>query len=139
MKPEKQRIAIAESCGWKWVQFVGAKRPFLEHPNRPNTDYTGPRYEDPISEPGPTREGWTMEETFSHWGVPDFINDLNAIYEAEKIFPLWLNPGDTYDKSEIHYFHTLQKVVGGTSHSFYRATAAQRAEAFLKTLSLWKE
>ena len=61
-------------------------------------------------------------------GIPDYLNDLNAIHEAEKV----LNPSQ-----EQLYFEKLHEVSG--SLAFYRATAAQRAEAFLKTLNLWEE
>jgi hypothetical protein len=53
MSPEKQRIAIAEACGWKveklWNRELHGK---------------------PIGEQGPFRE------------VPDYLNDRNAMHEA---------------------------------------------------------
>jgi hypothetical protein len=63
-----------------------------------------------------------------HWDdIPDYLNDLNAMHEAEKSFP---HPSDFYQ-------FILSEVCGG-GNRIYRATAAQRAEAFLKTLNLWK-
>jgi hypothetical protein len=74
----------------------------------------------------------------------DPLNDLNAMHEAEKV----LTP-----EKEERYVGMLQNVMGievfeegsrwesshlSSSDSVYRATASQRAEAFLKTLGLWK-
>jgi hypothetical protein len=62
--------------------------------------------------------------------LPDYLNDLNAMHEAEK----FLN-----DMDEITY---LAKLHNGNRYCSWEgtcATAAQRAEAFLKTLNLWIE
>jgi len=66
----------------------------------------------------------------------DYLNDLNAMHAAEKS----LN-----DENDHHYSEVLESVVGARLSSnnacdmqrFRSATAAQRAEAFLKTLNLW--
>jgi hypothetical protein len=58
--------------------------------------------------------------------IPDYSNDLNAMHDAERILTLL---------EEQLYFETLHETAGNTM--FYRATAAQRAEAFGKTLNLW--
>lgn len=58
---------------------------------------------------------------------PDYCNDLNAMHEAEKVLE---------SNQEQSYFELLHDIAGNLK--FYRATAAQRAEAFLKTLNLWK-
>ncbi len=58
--------------------------------------------------------------------LPDYLGDLNAMHEAEKVltgiqlaeYSIWLQKIEDYD---------------------FLATAAQRAEAFLKTLGLWIE
>lgn len=53
---------------------------------------------------------------------PDYYRDLNAMHEAEKIF----------DNGQIlRYVQWLPR--GALS------TAAQRAEAFLRTLNLWRD
>ncbi|RLC69120.1 MAG: hypothetical protein DRH97_00780 [Chloroflexi bacterium] len=71
--------------------------------------------------------------------MPDYCNDLNAIHEAEKVL--------TYNQQN-YYEGTLCGVIrkerginphtcaARASFTTY-ATAAQRAEAFLKTLNLW--
>ena len=57
--------------------------------------------------------------------IPDYLNDLNACHEMEKVMS---------DKQKGIYAHSL---VGAWGRA-WDATAAQRAEAFLKTLGLWK-
>jgi len=58
---------------------------------------------------------------------PDYLNDLNAMHGAEKVLER---------NQEQSYFELLHDIAGNLN--FYRATAAQRAEAFLRTLQLWK-
>lgn len=108
MHPNKQRIAIAEACGWK------------SRPSYPG-DYQ-----------------WLDPEGFAEW-LPHFVYDLNAMHEAEKVLT---------DEQWNDYAHSLfdiahpwddfglfEETVRYTAH----ATAAQRAEAFLKTLNLWQD
>ena len=61
--------------------------------------------------------------------LPDYINDLNAMHEAEKMF-----------RNAIYcrYISELCDLAIKENNCMYMATAAQRAEAFLKTLNLWK-
>lgn len=124
MTPEEQRIAVAQACGW----------------TRKSVD---PDY--PLTRP----EGrWELKDkVVYHYGqLPDYLNDLNAMHEAEKVLNadqcaeyvryLALNhptfcilPSEESDKAEVRYQY----------FSLINATAAQRAEAFLKTLNLWKQ
>jgi hypothetical protein len=107
MDPIEQRIAIAEACGWKGVQ----------HSGRGANNLIGLH---------PEQQG-----AFQY--VPDYLNDLNAMHEAEKM----LKRGQLYK-----YMLNMQNVkgLGGNNQWLnFRATAAQRAEAFLKTLNLWKD
>jgi hypothetical protein len=62
--------------------------------------------------------------------VPDYCNDLNAMHEAEKIFDSALY---------CRYIDELCTQAIKGKNSMYLATAAQRAEAFLKTIGKWKE
>ncbi len=86
--------------------------------------------------------GW-MYETLMHAGtgtfldVPEYLTDLNAMHEAEKA----LN-----HNMSAHYADQLCLLVGIDWNSdaefdeFFKlsnATAAQRAEAFLKTIGKW--
>jgi len=54
--------------------------------------------------------------------LPDYCNDLNAMHEAEKVL-------------------LIQHQIPYGEHCGYdlKATAAQRAEAFLKTIGKWEE
>ena len=75
--------------------------------------------------------------------LPDYLNDLNAIAEAEKT----LN-GKTVDIRSLYYDNLALIVPNWPKHrdeffehdySMLTATAEQRACAFLKTLGLWKD
>lgn len=61
--------------------------------------------------------------------VPNYLHDLNAMHEVENIL--------TLDQS-ITYANWLGKLCEIWRLPI-RATAAQRAEAFLRTLNLWVE
>ncbi|CAB4165051.1 hypothetical protein UFOVP817_29 [uncultured Caudovirales phage] len=66
--------------------------------------------------------------------LPDYLNDLNAMHEAEKS----LSDGNAY----WEFIRHLHEIAKRDSLPFIadraNATAAQRAKAFLKTLNLWK-
>jgi hypothetical protein len=81
--------------------------------------------------------GWTtlhkglwVEKLQTYAALPDYLNDLNAMHEAEKVLSLT----EFWD-----YAKNLCAIVkmdkGRESH--IHATASQRAEAFLRTLNLW--
>jgi len=116
MKPEQQRIAIAEACGWELV---------------PSHD----GYHGGIAEAFP--DFWLDPEGEKHWQdmpLPNYLNDLNAMHEAVKTLPQNIKP---------RYFACLCVVVSGaiSLHGYSEATeatAAQRCEAFLRTLNLWQ-
>ena len=61
--------------------------------------------------------------------LPDYLNDLNAMHEAEGIL--------TNEQIEV-YCSFLQKPQWGIWWGIH-ATAAQRAEAFLRTIGKWEE
>jgi hypothetical protein len=101
MTPEAQRIAIAEACGWKRNQF-----------------------------PDIAWSHGDLVHASSVRGLPDYLNDLNAIHEAEKICIV--------GSFDMEYREDLEPLCGQYA-VIYHATAAQRAEAFLKTLGLWED
>jgi hypothetical protein len=112
MTPEAQRIAIAEACGWKYnsaVDFWERNGSALIHGDKGK----------------PTH-------------LPDYLLDLNAMHEAEKV----LTPAQR-ERFRILLDQAVHKgfYQDGTHHSPDRssATAAQRAEAFLRALKLWHE
>lgn len=68
------------------------------------------------------------------WDIPDYCTDLNAMHEVEKVLTI---------RQEKNYFANLTEIVGDliwyrTVGKTYRATARERAEAFLRALGLWK-
>lgn len=79
--------------------------------------------------------------------LSDPLEDLNAMHEAEKV--ITEDPTENYIKFG-QYLHCLERLVvngkgvrvdseDGWSGYIAFATAAQRAEAFLKTLGKWKD
>ena len=125
MSPEKQRIAIAEACGWRW--------------NVKQNDGLWWVYRPDGLGAGMTTE-ITTDYFFSVFQIPDYLSDLNAMHEAESIF--------TYEQAEVFY-HNLFEVCENSNDTadntlpsifaVITATASQRAEAFLRTINLWTE
>jgi hypothetical protein len=106
--PEQQRIAIAEACGFK------AK-----------TDRHKPMWATP--------DGKTLLTMPEH--LPDYLNDLNAMHDAEKTLD--------FEQSELFEDELCDvtfKDNDGLENplpcrfSVCHATAAQRAEAFRRTI-----
>lgn len=112
MSPDAQRIAIAEACGFK------QHKEQIEH-----TD--GYQWID-------VRVFW-VDSKGQRVAVPDYLNDLNAMHEAEA----------TLKKGKEHeYADWLKRCAprsGRTDFHIYHATAAQRAEAFLRTIGKWED
>jgi archaellum biogenesis protein FlaJ (TadC family) len=120
MTPEAQRIAIAEACGWTEIRYHKL--------HAGNEGYLGSH----VAKDGVLSRDW----------VPDYLNDLNAMREVERTIPYVL---------QTDYLNTLADVLGvgdaATNWSedewgifkMVSATASQRAEAFLRTLNLWKD
>ena len=106
MKPEAQRTAIADACGWTSLR----KEPFA--------DELLCRWNELM---GTDRNGKHDQH------VPNYTGDLNAMHEAETVLK-----GQYW----VAYFDLIQHTGKATG---VRATAAQRAEAFLRTLNLWVE
>jgi hypothetical protein len=117
---DKQRIAIAEACGWK----LKTKR---------SPSGIGYRYErgDKSAISGGMCYGWgwaaNKEAAASH--LPDYLHDLNAMHEVEKI----LNPAQKRD------YRDALCIICGQRYPACFATAAQRAEAFLRTIGKWED
>ena len=123
MKPEQQRIAIAEACG-------------LEVLTKPNPD-------DPAawnrgcftpSAAKERRKNWVNSAVVKI--IPDYLNDLNAMHEAEKVLTA---------AQRITYADQLCIIWTGRDDRavpiwfwITEASAAQRAEAFLRTIGKWE-
>ena len=115
MTNEQINKAISKACGWKDA----------DHPDVMKL-----------------KQGWSMPEKwcmdpngvlrFNH-DRPDYLNDLNAMHEAEKT----LNP-----IKAAEYARMLTSIAWQSEQPVFApmtATARQRAEAFLKTLGKWEE
>lgn len=100
MNQEEQRVAIAEACGWKETEaWLDGRRCF---------------------ERADSNAGWDFDS------LPDYLNDLNAMHEAE-------------EKLDCNQWEVWHRIVGEWPTDVARLTASQRAEAFLRTIGKWKE
>jgi hypothetical protein len=133
MTPLAQRIAIAKALGatininkypiWTEVQVLVNSKTNPEHWNAYKVN--------------------NPEESNSTHNLPNYLSDLNAMHEAE----LWL----ISQSLEDDYLMELGNITGANTvvehwfeHSSGRtkvalAPCSQRAEAFLRTLSLWED
>jgi hypothetical protein len=105
MKPEQQRIAIAEATGWKCSEYSHEL-------------------------------GQLVAQC-----TPDYIHDLDAMHEAEQ--SLWLKD---WNLRYVFCDHLAGAIRGRRVNRnewgpelMLDATAAQRAEAFLRTIGKWEE
>jgi len=64
---------------------------------------------------------------YRHWDIPNYCADLNAMHEAEKML--------TENQDQMMGFWLSHICKLGTR---WRATARERAEAFLRTLGKWE-
>lgn len=109
MDKDEQQIAIAEVCGWRNFLPYGGKLHGYEPNGNGNLKL-----------------------------VPDYTKDLNAMHEAEKILKT--------DTQQNRYYGEIADITWGCEETGHRqvvfnqlvATASQRAEAFLRTMNLWK-
>ena len=118
MKPEQQRIAIAEACGWTECVFVESIGLAKGRPGNNKPSYG--TYENGMAQ------------------LPDYPFDLNAMHEAEQT--LWEK-----DWTSRHDFIDYLARIINPTHGYWQqsgihlldATAAERAEAFLRTIGKW--
>ena len=121
MNPEKQRRAILKACGWT------AKE----------DKYGFWRAVDPSGNMTPTL--WVSEMNLWSAGMPNYLNDLNAMHEAEKTLTKanWGGyAAELYRITDAHN-HGISPNHHWLAVAF--STAAQRAEAFLRTIGKWEE
>lgn len=102
MTPEKQRIAIAETCGYTDIhEEIHAAFTYLW--------------------------GWKDGKKDI---LPDYLNSLNAMREAT----VQVIHGNAFRRRR--FYQTLDEITHDQWDTI-DATAAQRAEAFLKTIGKW--
>lgn len=114
MSGEEIQVAIAEACGWSQIRNA-------------NTMACGgiwvgyPPMGALIGKPS---------------RLPDFTHDLNAMHEVEMMFePKHVSDLDRQDRLELYYAH-LDMLCVGHFGGARRATAGQRAEAFVRTIAM---
>jgi hypothetical protein len=119
MKPEQQKIAIAEACGWTECVFVESIGLAKGRPGNNKPSYG--TYENGMAQ------------------LPDYLNDLNAMHQAEQTLweKDWTSRHDFIDKlariiNPTHGHHQQSAI------DLLDATAAERAEAFIRTIGKWK-
>ena len=109
MTLEAQCIAIAQACGWTTHECQNGQ---VEWRN-PDGGFVG-RYQ----------RGYCPSD------VPYYTSDLNAMHDAEKVIgPI----------KGIEFCYHLNEMGMSGEWEILTATAAQRAEAFLRTLNLWRD
>jgi hypothetical protein len=124
----KQIIAIAEYCGWKEIGKSGVYQNTIKGINGcvPGGEVHRKRIQ--MNLPGA-----------NSFLVPNYLNDLNAMHEAEETLQSHHLCYEYYNK----LYNILGNTVGNRSdkphHWTWHAAASQRAEAFLKTIGKWEE
>jgi len=104
MTNEQMNIAVAETCGWTDIKHGVGFRPVAKE---------------------------FSDESKSF--VPDYCNDLNAMWEAEA----HLTPDQ-----QVEFAYQLSEIVApitGESWMLIHASAFSRAKAFLRTVGKWEE
>lgn len=125
MTPDEQRIALAELCGWKDI-YRGSRKGNAA--TNGNTLWA-------------TKDAPSTNYPREYSVVPDYLNDLNAVHEAEKMLT---------DEQRERYANTLYRmpafdaikdtyedILFDAVFKLIHATAAQRTEALLRTLGRW--
>jgi hypothetical protein len=141
MKPEEQRIAIAEACGIYVCNGCYHKiDPNICHCGKPtkNHGYQVGHNEVPMGCTCGYSDAEDRRQTTPE--CPDYLNDLNAMKEAKDtltpeqkdVFAGFLGKIVEYGRVD---FGAMQ-VIATTKILF--STAAQQAEAFLRTIGKWK-
>jgi hypothetical protein len=119
MSPEAQRIAIAEACGYSDVRMQ--------------------EWESVDIESRSIAFGIELQGTLNgeRKFVPDYLNDLNAMHGAENT----LTPAQCITYAEwlaCYKCMAVDQPITGPKSFMWGATAAQRAEAFLRTIGKWE-
>jgi hypothetical protein len=124
MKPEAQRIVIAEACGWLDKRI----------PTLTSDTSLGRCWISPIGR--------------FHQTCPDYLNDLNAMHEAITHTIMGSDRSKQYGMHLVIIVLCYDFRIMPVAHQLLNpweltrlseATASQRAEAFLRTIGKWKE
>lgn len=126
MSPEEQNKAIAAYLGWTEFEIY--------------EDNAGPPIHCAYSPPtiGFSKSGdWEYLKPKDKKAFPNYTRDLNAMHEAEKVL-LEAQWSEYRDELRTVVLGSVRMVSQWTKADLH-ATAAQRCEAFLRVLNLWKE
>lgn len=120
MSPEKQRVVIAEFCGWKKVPV---------NPDRwmsPGSTW---------SESKGVENGYFVPDIMGEGELPDYTNDLNAMHDAEKLLTIEL--ASKYDAALMNI--ALYSECGSypALSCGWHFQASQRAKAMVRALGKW--
>jgi hypothetical protein len=146
MTPEAQRIAIAEACGWTAKHRADK----CDGINIIRCGACGEAGHANCYGDGRGAMQFTCADSPCCEGAvpPDYLNDLNAMHEAERL----LAEGDYKEEGQRRVWRErftdeMAKLCGSTAcwktlvidrrFETVHATAAQRAEAFLRTIGKW--
>ena len=112
MTDERINAAIAEACGWTQCRLVA--KVVLS------------TLRDPVAYGIPPNATYEI-------ACLNYATDLNAMHEAEKV----LIKNDF--TSDLYLDYLMEVVMAAPAGLSNHATARERAEAFLRTLSKWEE
>ena len=115
MTTDEQRIAIATACGWT--------------PESGVMQYDGEEFP------------WTIwhKDGKTRNSCPDYLNDLNAMHEAEKVLTQYQMIDYSRHVGKFVTSHLPASRAAWMDFKLTHATAAQKSKAFLQTLGLWTE
>ena len=133
MSPEQQRIAIAEACGPRLFVIYKVNRGYYLNDACGYTDNIELAWQVPEEiaskhATGPSHEREPDRIIKKPAPLPAYTADLDAMHEAEKVLTA---------EQWVSYWSFIEEVVKDIS--ILHATAAQRAEAFLRAIGAWKE
>jgi hypothetical protein len=130
MNEQAQRIAIAQELGWK------------PDDDGDGTGWKGSWIHQRLIGCKPTFHKGKVVSYLIEQTVPDYLNDLNAMREVEKLL---IGDDPKVEVRRVDYCLWLTMLIsaakqGGAVSEFDKlhATARQRAEAFLRAIGKWK-
>jgi hypothetical protein len=128
MNTDKQRIAIAQACGWKDIKDTNHEDVDIE--SRSIVYWSGLT--------GVPPEFIHYENRIK---IPDYLNDLNAMHEAEKTLTPEYQPakGESQWSDYLGWLGFCGENKTREVYECVTASAAQRAEAFLRTIGKWED
>jgi len=136
MTDEEIRIAISKHLGWR---FAGDAE-FDEYTKNwgsadkwcapPGTDFTKWKPEYPLVD--------RPHLVFTH-GIPRYTECLSAMHEAFCSMDPWLQIDFSKNLLSVYRNRTGTERTGAAVVDFLHADASHWAEAFLRTLNLWKD